>query len=369
MTRRSRLIALLLPAALNACAPAALLPYRPEQPPTVSLPIGLAGITDARAAFAPMLEVELRAAGQSGVATWLHNAPPSAQTYPPPAENKRFASRAGSTSVLVIGGLFDDCLGALSVPFGDGAIRDGGVSLDAGYRQYDDLGLRSIRVLRVPGRASSEANGALVAAAIADESARPDVQRVVVVGYSKGTPDALQALAVLQRQGGVPRKLVALVSVAGAVMGTPLADFYQPAYDAISPRVTPFECTPSQGGDMESLTRRVRVAWLAANPLPAGVAYYSIVAHAPLDEMAPPLRLTARQLAAIDPRNDGQLIAADAILPGSTLLAEARADHWDVAIPRDRDPNALLRATTSGRGYPREALFRAMLKWVLATAP
>jgi hypothetical protein len=85
--------------------------------------------------------------------------------------------------------------------------------------------------------------------------------------------------------------------------------------------------------------------------------------------MAPPLRLTARQLAAIDPRNDGQLIAADAILPGSTLLAEARADHWDVAIPRDRDPNALLRATTSGRGYPREALFRAMLKWVLATAP
>jgi hypothetical protein len=369
MTRRSRLIALLLPAALNACAPAALLPYRPEQPPTVSLPIGLAGITDARAAFAPRFDAELRAAGMGGASSWLHGAPPPAAAKLPPGLDAAFTRRAATTSVLVIGGLFDDCLGALSVPFGDGVIRDGGVSLDAGYRQYDDLGLRSIRVLRVPGRASSEANGALVAAAIADESARPDVQRVVVVGYSKGTPDALQALALLQRQGGVPRKLVAVVSVAGAVVGTPLADFYQPAYDAISPRVTPFECTPSQGGDMESLTRRVRVAWLAANPLPAGVAYYSIVAHAPLDEMAPPLRLTARQLAAIDPRNDGQLIAADAILPGSTLLAEARADHWDVAIPRDRDPNALLRATTSGRGYPREALFRAMLKWVLATAP
>ena len=85
--------------------------------------------------------------------------------------------------------------------------------------------------------------------------------------------------------------------------------------------------------------------------------------------MAPPLRVTARQLAVIDPRNDGQLIAADAVLPASTLLAEARADHWDVAIPRDRDPNPLLRAATSGRSYPRAALFRATLKWVLATGP
>jgi hypothetical protein len=111
---------------------------------------------------------------------------------------------------------------------------------------------------------------------------------------------------MLQRDGGVSRQLAALVSVAGAVMGTPLADFYQPVYDAVSPWVTPFECTPSQGGDMDSLTRRARVASLVANPLPAGVAYYSIVAHAPLDEMAPPLRVTARQLAVIDPRNDGQ---------------------------------------------------------------
>ena len=317
-----------------------------------------------------MLDAELRAAGNTIDGPWLHGARPDpTPAAVPPAVAAAFKARAPSTSVLIVGGLFGDCLGPLAVPFGDGVIRASGVSLDEGYRQYADLGLQSIRFVPVPGRASSEANGRLVAEAIRAEAMRQDVQRIVVVGYSKGLVDALHALALLQRDGGVPSKLTALVTVAGAVMGTPLADFYQPVYDAISPWVTPFACTPSQGGDMDSLTRRARIAWLVANPPPAGPAYYSIVAHAPLDEMAPPLRVTARQLATIDPRNDGQLIAADAVLPASTLLAEARADHWDVAIPRDRDPNPLLRASTSGRSYPRAALFRATLKWVVAAGP
>ncbi len=155
------------------------------------------------------------------------------------------------------------------VPFGDGVVRAPGVSLDEGYRQYDDLGLRSIRLAALPGRASAETNGRRLADAIQAESIRQDVQRIVVIGYSKGVVDTLHALAMLQRDGGVPPKLTALVAVAGVVMGTPLADFYQPVYDVVSPWVTPFECTPSRGGDMDSLTRRARLAWLAANPPPA----------------------------------------------------------------------------------------------------
>jgi hypothetical protein len=354
----------------SACAPATLLPYRPDQPLTVNLPAARAGVTDARAAFGELFAAELRAAGDARPTPWLHRPPASsAITAARPDPASTFASRAGATSVLVAGGLFGDCLGVQAVPFGDGVERPPGSGLDEGYRQYADLGLRSLRLVPLPGRASAQANGRLLADALRVEAQRPGVHRIVLLAYSKGATDALHALDTLRRDGALPEGLLAVVSVAGAVMGTPLADFYQAAYDAISPWVTPFECTPSQGGDMESLTRRARLAWLASNPLPAGVAYYTVVAHAPVDEMAPPLRLTARQLAAIDPRNDGQLIAADAVLPNSTLLAEARADHWDVAIPRDRDPNPLLRATTSGRGYPREALFRAILKWVVATMP
>jgi hypothetical protein len=370
MMRCARATALLLAAWLvAACAPAAFVPYRPGEPPTVTLPVALAGVIDARAGFAVLYAAELRTPGRIDAGTWLHMPPDAASPGLPASLPAVFAERAASTSVLVVGGLFGDCLGAQAVPFGDGVDRPPERSAVDSYAQYADLGLRSIRLVPLPGRASSDANGRLLAEAIRAEAAVPGVQRIVLVGYSKGVPDALHALALLQHESGLPRSVVALVSIAGAVMGTPLADFYQPAYDAVSPRVTPFDCTPSQGDELASVTRRERIAWLAAKPPPAGLAYYSIVAHAPLDEMAPPLRLTARQLAAIDPRNDGQLLAADAVLPGSTLLAEVRADHWDVALPRDRGPPTLTRAMTSGRGYPREALFRATLKWVVATAP
>jgi hypothetical protein len=68
-------------------------------------------------------------------------------------------------------------------------------------------------------------------------------------------------------------------------------------------------------------------------------------------------------------RNDGQLLARDAVLPGSTVLATARSDHWDIALPRDRHPSALVRGIGSGRHYPREALLRATLRWVVAHLP
>ena len=371
MIHGARLAALLVAAwCATACAPAAFLPYRPEQPLTVTLPLAQAGVADARPEFAALFAAELTAAGETRPAAWLHGAPSAGSAAAlPPQLAARFAARAGSTSVLVAGGLFGDCLGAQAVPFGDGVDRPLDRSAVESYQQYVDLGLRSIRLVALPGRASSETNGRLLADAIRAEASRPGVQRIVLVGYSKGVPDALQALALMQADGGVPRQVVALVSVAGVVMGTPLADYYRPAYDAVSPLVNPFDCTPSQGDEVASVTRSARIAWLAAHPPPPALTYYSIVAHAPLEDMAPPLRVPARQLALIDPRNDGQLLASDAILPGSTLLAELRADHWDVALPRDRHPDLWMRALTSGRAYPREALFRAMLKWVVATAP
>jgi len=273
--------------------------------------------------------------------------------------------QAGSTSVLLVPGMFGDCVSAQSVPFGDGVPRTVQSSPIEAYRQYADLGLLSVRMVPLPGRDSSEANGQQLAAAIRTEAARPGVQRIVLVAYSKGLADALQALDLLQRKGAGLEKVAALVSVAGAVMGTPLADYFQDPYDRLSPLFRPLDCSDTRGADMASIARREQILWLAAHPPPASLAYYSIVAHARPDQMAPPLRAAAAWLDTVNPRNDGQLIASDAILPGSTLLAEARSDHWDVALPFNRDPNAWMRALTSGRDFPREALFRATLVWVL----
>ena len=367
-----RLAALLAMLASTACAPNALLPYRTDQPPTVNLPLALAGVTDARTAFAATFAKELGVAGDAGLESWLHGVGPGQLST---LESQRsaavvaYSSRAAATSVLVVGGLFDDCVSAQSVPFGDGVVRTPERSAVEAYRQYDDLGFRSIRLIPVPGRASSESNGQLLADAIRNEAGQPGVQSVILIGYSKGVPDLLHALARLQRSGGVPHNLMAVVSVAGSVMGTPVADYYQSTYDALSPMVTPFDCTPSRGGELASVTRRERIAWLAANPPPRGPAYYSIVAHTPVSELSPALRWTGDLLAAVEPRNDGQVIMGDAILPASTLLAEVRADHWNIALPLDRYPDALVRAAAFERSYPREALLRATLKWVIRNAP
>jgi hypothetical protein len=364
--------ALLTALACAACAPVAVQPERTSLAPTVTLPISMAGVADARQAFAALFDDELRARGGADAGhdnAWLHGVSPRVGDHADQlsALRRAYGERAASTSVLLVPGMFGDCVDTQSVPFGDGLTRTRERSAIDAYGQYADLGLLGIRLILLPGRASSAANGAVLARAIRDELARPGVQRIVLVGYSKGIADALHALAQLQADGGVPSAVKALVSVSGAVMGTPLAEQFERWYEIASPLVQPFDCSPSDGHDLASLTRRERLAWLVANPLPARLHYYSITAYAARDEIAPPLRPFHDRLSAVDARNDGQLLASDAILPGSVLLAEARADHWDVALPRDRHPNPFMRSLTSGRAYPREALFSAMLKWVIAS--
>jgi hypothetical protein len=277
----------------------------------------------------------------------------------------RFAARAASTVVLVVPGLLGDCVSAQAVPFGDGVMRTPQRSATEAYGIYDELGLKDVRLVPLPGRASSAANGVALAAAIRSAAAERGVRHIVIVSYSKGTADTLQALHELERIGPWPAKLHAWVSVAGIVRGTPLADRHETLYEALSSHVAPLDCSPEQGGSLASLTHAERNAWLAAHALPRGLRLYSIVAHADPQRMAWPLRATYDELAAIDARNDGQVLADDALLPGSTLLAEVLADHWSLALPLERHPQAWLRALAAPP-YPREALFRALVKTALA---
>jgi hypothetical protein len=349
-----------------ACAPIRPLPPSADHGPVVSLPLSLSGVTDARRAFAAVFEQELQAAGQSAtLSTWLHGPAPAIDSRVQ-GLSARFAAQASGISVLIVPGLFDDCFESQSVPFGDGRVRPRESSSTEAYRQYDDLGLAGLRNLSLPGRSSSDSNGLLIAKALAAEAARPEVRRIVIVAYSKGLPDTLRALARLQAGEGIPAQLTDLVAVAAPVMGTPMADHGERIFAALSPQVRPFDCSPSDGRELASMTRRESIAWLEAHPLPRDIRYHSIVAYAARRDIGPALRPFHAFLSTFDGRNDGQILASDAVLPAGSLLAEVRADHWDVALPRDRDPNPLMRALTSGRGFPREALLRATLKWVVA---
>ena len=72
-----------------------------------------------------------------------------------------------------------------------------------------------------------------------------------------------------------------------------------------------------------------------------------------------------RKLAVTDARIGGQLLARDALSPGSRLLTEARSDHGAWRRRWTSHPRALLRARAAPRSYPREALFTAIAWWVV----
>jgi hypothetical protein len=351
----------------------------PDAPAVVTLPIAAAGIRDERARFAAYFERELAAAPLPAAASAPASAPPGLSAYlhlpvaasspvagapaplPPPAAPGALAHVA----VLIVPGLFGDCVDSQAVPFGDGVVRPRVQSYTEAYAGYADLGLADLRALQILGRASSERDGELVARELQAEAARADVDTIVVVAYSKGAADTLHALKALQAQaGGVPAKVRALVSVAGVVMGTPIADENASLYDSLSGLMRLGGCPPSEGGEIESLRRSVRGPWLEhALPLPP-LAYYSLVAHAPHDEMSAGLSGFNDDLSKFDPRNDGQMIMSDAILPHATLIGEARSDHWTFVLPLASNPNLLIRGFASDRPYPRAALFRALVRYV-----
>lgn len=280
--------------------------------------------------------------------------------------DRRFAAKTAGTVVLIVPGLFGDCVADQSVPFGDGLLRSRERSPREAYGAFSDLGLRDVRMVSLPGRASSAANGDRLAEAVTAAAADPAVDLIVIVGYSKGVADALHALAQLERERRLPPSVRALVSVAGAVLGTPLADAHRGVYDLVSPHLHLLDCSPSEGGELTSLSPAERRAWIAAHPVPSQVRTYSVVAIADPASMAWPLKWTWRELARVDPANDGQVLARDAVLPRSAVLAEVRADHWAVALPRERHPSAFWRWLSAPEPFPREALFRAILKTVVA---
>lgn len=361
MTRRRTLLPALpltALASLGGCAglPAMGPPGEADPPPASSRtarPIPPTDATrDRRADFASVFAQALR--GSQQASDWLHPPPtPSTDAAEPRTMDPR---RASACSVLIVPGLFNDCLGAHAQPFANAR----------GYADFADLGLAGLRCVALPGRGSVAHNGALLAEALLLEAARPGVEELLLIGYSKGVPDALQALARLQGSGRLPSQRLGLVSVAGAVWGTPLADRFAEWYDWLSPAALLLGCSAADGPELDDLRPGARARWWATHALPPRLACYSVTASRALPRLPPALRPFGRLLAERNPRNDGQLIADDALLPHGEWLAEVRADHWGVALDMDGHPNPLVRAgAVQSPPFPREALLRALLQWVL----
>lgn len=62
-------------------------------------------------------------------------------------------------------------------------------------------------------------------------------------------------------------------------------------------------------------------------------------------------------------RNDGQVVATDATIPGSTLLGYANSDHWGIALTTEVEHPVLL-ARADPTAFPLEQLLVAVVTFV-----
>jgi hypothetical protein len=104
--------------------------------------------------------------------------------------------------------------------------------------------------------------------------------------------------------------------------------------------------------------------WLAENPLPSDLRYYSLVTFPQPERMSYALKSGYRKLASVDGRNDGQVVFYDQVIPGSVLMGYVNADHWALAVPIARSHDVIGATVVTQNAYPREALLEAVLRFI-----
>jgi hypothetical protein len=215
--------------------------------------------------------------------------------------------------------------------------------------------------LQVDALSGIETNARQIRDAIMAMPEEPGPPRLVLIGYSKGAPDVLEAIV---RYPEIRGRVAAVISAAGAVGGSALADDAKQQQAELLRHWPGANCDKGDGGAVESLRPSVRRDWLAKNPLPPGIRYYSVVALPTPERVSRVVKSSYRKLGEIDWRNDSQVIYADQIIPGSTLLGFLNADHWAIVVPVNRSHPAIGRSFTDQNDYPREALLEAVLRFV-----
>ena len=325
-----------------------LLPYSLETPPLTLTTVSLAKIEDGRGRFR-----EIYCAVQKDHGATLPYNRPCGEVIshlgdePEPKGNPvSLGPSKLKLRVLVVPGLFNDCIKFSSV-------------YSYACAHLESYGYMAQSLL-VSGRSSSTHNALQIRNALLDMEFQPG-ERIVLVGYSKGVPDILEAVVAYPE---IRQRIAAVVSVAGAVNGSPLAEQIDNPYQELLKKIPVPQCPPGVGDPIESLKRSTRLQWLSRNRLPESIKYFSLVAFAGRDDISAILHASYDQLALIDPRNDSQVIFYDAIIPGSTLLGFVKADHWAVAMPFSQDAPQLSSWLIDKNEFPREVLLEAMIRFV-----
>ena len=336
--------------ALAGCASKPLVPYTTDTPPLVLTPAAQAGVQDKRGRFR-----EIYCAVLEARATEIPDYRPCddalTRVGTEPAGTGKPVDLGPSTRRLVaavVPGIGYECFEKWLEPPGTAArhVRKYG---------YDQV------TVKVDALSGTTTNARQIRDAIMAVQPAPGAPRIVLFGYSKGAPDVLEAVVTYPE---IRNRVAAVVSVAGAVGGSPLANEAE-QYQADLLRHFPGStCGSGDGGGVASLRPGVRRAWLASNSLPADVRYYSLVTFPQPERVSQALGSSYRKLALIDGRNDSQMIFYDQVIPGATLAGYINADHWAIAVPIARAHATIASMFVTQNAYPREALLEAALRFV-----
>jgi hypothetical protein len=327
-----------------------LIPFSLDTPPVVLTPISFANITDGRARFREIY-CAIRADHGKGLPEDLPCDDALVRLPGEPQSTGRPVNlpTTHSLRVVVVPGFFDECIRKYVQAFSDGLAH------------LEHHGWRTGSI-PVSGRSGTAHNASQIRDFVLGLSLAPE-ERVLLVAYSKGAADTLEAL---DRYPEILPRVAAMVSVAGAIGGSPLADGYVHLYEHLLRDLAVADCPAGDGQGMASITRAARQSSLARRPPPASVRYFSVAGIPGPQRISRALRPFFEQLAYVDPRNDGQVIFFDAIIPAGTLLGFLRADHWALAVPFSRSMEALpFRATlVDHNAFPREVLLETIVRFV-----
>jgi len=326
-----------------------MLKYDRETPPTVLVPIGYAGISDERARFR-----EIYCAVQQDHGSRLPDDRPCDQALHRLADEPDGMGKPVHLGparlplrLVIIPGLAEECVADFIRPLSDARPH------------LESLGFKTDFIM-VGGLGGSAQNAFQIRQAAAGMALTPG-ERLVFIGYSKGATDVLEAMA---RYPELSSRTAAVVTLAGVVSGTPIADDVPEVLKKLADWVFEGKCPPGEGRAFESLSRKERLTWLAANRLPASVRYYSLAAFTDRENISLILRPSYDKLSLVDPLNDSQVVFHDALVPGGTVLGYLNADHWAVAMPFNREHPALAGVFITRNSFPREVLLEAIARFV-----
>jgi len=327
---------------VSACTGAPDLDYS-RMPEFLYVPVNATGVVDRRLEFAnlfcTLLEAEEAFSGRP-CTDYLHlEDPEGVQNIEIPR------LRPERLRYLIVPGYGSECFADVATPFEGAREVLQGEGID-------------VALMMVPGLASTARNAEFIARSLRLEPDQP-AKDVVLIGYSKGLADILEA--VVEYPDALSR-VVAVVGVSGVVNGSPNASD-APMLLRMLANLPLSSCAGADADTegIESIGYEYRQNWLSAHRLDARILYFSLAAYATVDEISSGLKSAYRRLARIDPRNDGLMIYRDAVIPDSYLLALARGDHWAVAMPFT-ESNAVVRAIVADRNsFPRTVLLRSIM--------